>query len=92
MILPNYQVKVKSDNVFLRYLDFYIEEYNICIEFDEEYHKNDKQEKLDIERENEIKNSISDIIIYRVNKDDYILNPEKTINDILCFINEKREV
>lgn len=79
-----YQVRVNNPNVPLRYLDFYIKEYNICIEFDENYHKYHIDD--DAERENEIKESVKNLIIYRIKKEDFLLNKEKTVQDFLNFV------
>lgn len=78
-----FQVKVNSKKCSIRYLDYYVEELNKYIEFDEEHHKYQITE--DLERSNEIFESIGSNCI-RIYKKDYLENKEKTIIKCLDFL------
>lgn len=82
-----YQVYIKHH--LIRHLDFYIKTLNKWIEYDENYHKSIKQNKIDIDRENEIKNVIPGIMLLRISEDDYIANPDNVVKKCIEFILDK---
>jgi hypothetical protein len=80
-----YQVWIRG-NTLCRFLDFYIKELNICIEFDEEHHEKEKAQKYDLIRENDIRKVIPNIKIFRVKKRDYLSDKNKVLKQCLDFI------
>lgn len=78
-----YQVKVDSKKCSVRYLDFYVKELNKYIEFDEDFHKYRTSD--DIERENEITESINAKSI-RITKKEFLKDKEKTIKKCIDFL------
>jgi hypothetical protein len=75
-----------ESNRFCRFLDFYIKEINVCIEFDEDGHEHEKAKKNDLIRENDIKRAIQNIKIFRVKKRDYLSDKNKVLKRCLDFI------
>jgi hypothetical protein len=80
-----YQVWVHG-NRYVRFLDFFVKELNVCIEFDEEHHEKEKVKKEDLIRENDIKRAAPDIKIFRVKKVDYLADKNKILKECLDFI------
>ena len=77
-----YQVWVHG-NRFCRFLDFYIKELNICIEFDEKWHE--KAQDYDKERTSDILKTMPNIKILRVKKEDYLNDKDKVIKECVDF-------
>lgn len=75
-------------NAFCRFLDFYIKELNVCIEFDEESHEKEESIKKDIIRENDIKRAIPTIKILRIKKRDFLADKDKVLKECLDFIHQ----
>lgn len=73
-------------NHFCRFLDFYVKELNVCIEFDEESHEKEESIKEDIIRENDIKKALPTIKILRVKKRDFLTDRDKALRECLDFI------
>lgn len=73
----------------LKFIDFYIKELNLAIEFDGSYwHRNDTENSIK-ERDNAIKEKIPLLEIYHIKEQDYINNKEYVINYIVSIIKEK---
>ncbi len=83
-----YRVFIAKDNTFSRFLDFYIPHIQTCIEFDEEYHENEKQRKLDEIRTKQIINKIPNIRILRIKEKEFLNNRAETIDKCLKFISD----
>ena len=73
---------------FVRFLDFYILSLNKWIEFDEDYHKNDKITKKDKTREKQILKKIPGIQLLRITEEEFMRDRNRTIQKCLKFINE----
>lgn len=67
-----------------RFLDFYAEEHEKWIEFDEEHHK--YQKNKDLKREKEIFGSVSGISLFRVDKKEFLKNKEQVVNECIRFL------
>lgn len=84
----NEQYKVITAKSF-RFLDFYIKQLNLAIQFDGTYwHKNETQQ-MSLTRDNEIKEALPNIEILHIKEIDYINNKLDTINFIVEKIKEK---
>jgi len=70
----------------VRFLDFYVPEKNLCIEFDEKYHKSKKQQSKDRVREKHIKYAVRKIKILRIKQSDYEGNPNLIVKKCIDFI------
>ena len=79
-----YQIKVESNEVSFRYLDFYIPELYKYIEFDESYHKYKIDD--DKKREEEIFKAIPSIQLLRIKQEDYEKEPKNIIQKCINFI------
>jgi len=76
-----------GEKKFVKYwVDGYIEEHNICIEWDENHHYNVKNVKSDIIRENYIKENFGCHII-RINESKFLLDVNNQIIIIVNLIN-----
>lgn len=84
-----YQILTTKGNI--RYLDFYIKELNFVIEFNEEYHLYSKQTKKDKFRDKQLLESLSGLILIKVQNSDYFNNPNKCIDDIINEIEQRIE-
>lgn len=80
-----------ESNRFCRFLDFYIKELDVCIEFDEKRHENNEAKKQDLIRENDIKRRMPNIKILRVKKKDFLTNKDKILKECLDFIRQYAE-
>lgn len=81
-----YRVRVESESCLLRFLDFYIKDLNVAIEFDEDHHFTEENIEKDKIREEEIKVSIPDIHILHITKKEYLESFDKTFSKCLNFI------
>lgn len=82
-----------GEKKFIKYwVDGYIEEYNICIEWDEKHHNGTRQKERDLKKEKFLK-EIFNCSIIRINEKEFLKNIETSINDlsglILELINSK---
>ena len=69
-----------GEKKFIRYsIDGYIEEYNICIEWDEKYHNTKKQKESDLKKDKFLKEKINCHII-RINEKEFLKNIDNQIN------------
>jgi hypothetical protein len=80
-----------GEKKFVRYhIDGYIEQYNICIEWDEPHHNNKKQKEKDLIREQYLIEN-HECKIVRINEKEFLKNSEfnllKITNEILNIIN-----
>jgi len=73
------------------FLDFYFPDYNIVLEFDEEYHNLQYMKEKDKIRQNEIENYLKCSFV-RIKKSDFLERPEYVFNQIesLLVFNPKR--
>jgi very-short-patch-repair endonuclease len=72
-------------NYGFRYLDFFIKDIDLCIEFDGDYwHK--KREELDKKREEEILEVYPNLKILHIKENEYIKNKDRVIQECLSFI------
>lgn len=71
------------------FIDGYIEEYNICIEWDEKYHDRIKQKEKDIKRDNFLTEQFKCKII-RINQEEFLKDIENNLlkisKEILDYI------
>ena len=84
-----------GEKKFIRYsIDGYIEEYNICIEWDEKYHSGKKQKESDLKKDKFLKENFGCYII-RINEKEFIKNINHQVNliseKIKRIINNKRK-
>lgn len=86
----NNEYVVITGNEDFRFLDFYIEDNNKCIEFDGDYWHGEKRgnQQRDVIREQEIMESEPEMKIYHVKERDYKKNKYKVVKKCLEFINE----
>jgi hypothetical protein len=76
-----------GEKKFVRYwVDGYIEEYNICIEWDENKHNLNKQKQKDLNREAYLKENFN-CQIFRINEREFLKNIEASIINIASLIN-----
>lgn len=73
---------------FFYTVDGYIEQYNICIEWDEKKHRTFKLKTKDIEREKYITEKFGCSFI-RINEKEFLKNIETSINNISGLIKMK---
>jgi len=90
MFSSEYRVFIADNNTFSRFLDFYIPDIQVCIEFDEKYHEDEKQKKLDEIRTRQIVNKIPNIKILRIKEEEYLNNQIETIEKCLNFITQHK--
>ena len=77
-----------GEKKFIKYwVDGYIEEYNICIEWDEKHHNSKRQTERDKNKEDYINNNFGCNII-RINEEEFLKNNEITIKKICDLIIE----
>jgi len=76
-----------GEKKFIRYwTDGYIEKYNICIEWDENYHNTKIQKEKDIKKEQFIKENFN-CKIFRINEKKFLKNTEENIKLVCNQIN-----
>ena len=76
-----------GEKKFVRYyVDGYISEYNICIEWDEKQHENNKQKESDVKRESFLKENFNCQII-RINQKEFLKDVDNQINLVCNKIN-----
>jgi hypothetical protein len=83
----NNEFQVLISEGFTRFLDFYVPALNKWIEFDEKYHKYEKNQEDDSIRKQQILSKISNIQLLRISEKDYQKNPESTLQRGIDFIN-----
>ena len=77
-----------GEKKFVRYwVDGYIEEHNICIEWDEKHHSLNQHKERDLNRENFIKEKFNCIII-RIDEEEFLNNIDDQINIVINKIKE----
>jgi hypothetical protein len=77
-----------GEKKFVKYwVDGYIEQYNICIEWDEKYHNIKKNKEKDTKREEHIINNFNCKII-RINEKEFLKDIDNQINIICDKINK----
>jgi len=79
-----------GEKKFVKYwVDGYIKEYNICIEWDEKHHNGTRQRERDVKKETFIKENFKCIII-KINQNEFLKdidnNTIKYVNEILKLI------
>jgi hypothetical protein len=75
-----------GEKKFIKYwVDGYVQEHNICIEWDEEHHNAKRQKERDNVKEKFLKENFSCIII-RINEKEFLKNIETSINNISGLI------
>ena len=80
-----------GEKKFVRYwVDGYIDEYNICIEWDERYHSTEKQIEMDLKRETFLIENFNCSII-RINEKEFLCDIENQTNIIVNSINKIKE-
>ena len=78
-----------GEKKFIKYwVDGYINEYNICIEWDEKHHNTKRQKERDNIKEEFLKENFNCIII-RINEQNFLKNIETSINNISGLIKMK---
>lgn len=77
-----YQVFISEG--FTRFLDFYIPQYNIWIEFDEKHHK--YMEEDDRIRERQIMSKIEGIKLLRISENDFLVKPQEVLDKCILFV------
>jgi len=83
-----------GEKKFHRYwVDGYIEEYNICIEWNEKHHYNKRKREKDLNRENYIKDNFN-CSNYEINEKEFLKDPENNIikvtEEIQQLINSRK--
>lgn len=79
------EYQVSCDN-HVRYLDFYIPLLKKWIEFDEEHHLNEENQKEDLQRENDIRKKIEGINLLRIPITDFVKDKNEVLKRCLNFI------
>jgi len=77
-----------GEKKFVKYwVDGYIEQYNICIEWDERHHNGNRQKERDLKKELFLKENFS-CIIFRINENEFLKNVETSMENISGLISK----
>lgn len=89
-ILSPYEIKTQHP-VAGYFIDGYITELNLAIEFDEEQHDCKSAQKHDKYREGNIKDELPECIFWRVKRDDWKQDPQKVVREFLNTLHTIQE-